>query len=110
MLEKRHVPKEKITKSARYMLGISAISMLGLWYLIYAFSPTKRLVAVLPISFLKNGYSALEKRASNMKYPKNLNPQERGRLAISILELIPSNIALAPILLPLKVWLSVKLS
>lgn len=110
MLTHRNVPKEKVNQSAKNMLWISGVYMLGLGFSIYKLSPTKNILNLINISSLKNGYSAIEHRANNLRYPLSMNPAQRGRLAISLLEFLPINFALAPMVLPLKVWLAVKLS
>jgi hypothetical protein len=49
-------------------------------------------------------------RAKNVFFLKNVPPENRGKLGISFVEMLIFKIMLAPVSLPLKIWLVVKLT
>ncbi|OMJ92189.1 hypothetical protein SteCoe_5061 [Stentor coeruleus] len=107
-LEQMGIDKNQIIKGTFVFSSIAALYISSIWGFCYVLSPTKYLVNTLKWNYLTKAYDNGMHKAKELRFLQKMPEQYRGRLTISFGEMLALKVLLAPVGLPLKVWLTVK--
>lgn len=98
---------ENAAKGVTVFLGISFAWIGVLWSFCYLVSPSKTILSKIPIKYIQE---AIKRQHSTDKYPflQKLPESIRGKAGLSFCEMVVIKSLVAPVSLPLKIWLSIK--
>lgn len=99
---------ENIGKGASVFMGISVAWIGILWTSCYFVSPSKTMLRNIPIKYVQNAFNNL----NNSKVPHFIEkfPEAiRGRAGIAFCEMVVVKALVAPVSLPLKIALTIKI-
>jgi hypothetical protein len=102
------VKPENVAKGVPIFLGISFAWIGILWSFCYAVSPSKTVLSRIPIKYIQDAFKkqhSIEQHPFLLKIPERI----RGRVGLSFCEMLVIKSLVAPISLPLKIWLTIKL-
>ncbi|OMJ89713.1 hypothetical protein SteCoe_8078 [Stentor coeruleus] len=108
-LEEIGIDKNQIIKGTFVFTGIASLYVTSLWGLCYVLSPTRYLVNTIKWNYLTKAYENGMMKAKEAKFLQKMPEQYRGRLTLSFGEMLALKVVLAPVGLPFKVWLTVKI-
>ena len=101
---------KKVAKASGYFLVVGGLYTMGLWTFCYLVKPTTNIMKVLPFHSIKSSFKKAREKAESWPILKKLPIQKRGPLVFSICETLVLKSILAPVALPMKVWLAYKLA
>jgi hypothetical protein len=106
-LVKYGITPSNAVKATPIFLGISFIWIGVLWSFCYIFSPSKVILSRLPLKYIRNAFD----KQKSIDHPiiKYLPEKIRGRAGYSFCEMLAIKSLVAPITLPLKIWITIKL-
>ena len=107
-LKENGVTVENTAKGSAIFMGISFVWVGILLGFCYTFSPTKAFLSRIPSKYVQKAYekkSLLEHSPLFRRVPERL----RGKVAYTFCEMIMVKSLVAPVSLPLKIWLTIKL-
>jgi hypothetical protein len=108
------ISPKNAAKATGIFLGVSYGWIAVLWSFCFVVGPSKRIMTRIQSAKVQDMYRRAtlkaHERAKNVFFLKNVPPENRGKLGISFVEMLIFKIMLAPVSLPLKIWLVVKLT
>ena len=114
LLQNYGISSQNIAKATGIYIGMSYSWALVLWGLCFIVSPSKRIMTRIPSVKVKNIYKrATEKANERVKkifFLKNIPEENSGKITISLVEMLIFKAMLNPVVFPLKLWLTIKLT
>lgn len=109
-LELWGVDKNNLTRGTIIFGAIAGTYILVLWSFCYVLSPTKFIIDRLPWQYGKDAFFKARVKAEQSKYLKKIPEAKRSRFSVSFGEMLVLKTMLGPVALPLKIWLTLKLT
>ena len=106
-LKEHGITAEKAAKGVGVFLGISFIWIGVLWSFCYTVSPSRTILKRIPIKYVQDAFKK-KHTADQHPFLQKLPESIRGKAGISFCEMLVIKSLVAPVSLPLKIWLTIK--